>query len=161
MKKKILVLMMAFAMVLAFASCGGGGGSEAEPEAAAEPNAGIGGIVFSLPDGWTVSGSSLQGYMEVTVPDSDYILYANIFGEDDLESVNQWNPEHGADSLEADAHCVGKRHLGHILCQTRIFDPFSGFNGIEHMHYLRFSVCPAGYRDSIHRRQEKCKSRDA
>ena len=101
MKKKLLVLMMAFAMILAFAACGGGGGSEAEPEAAAEPNAGVGGIVFSLPDGWTVSGSSLQGYMEVTIPDSDYILYANIFGEDDLENVNRWNPEHGADSLEA------------------------------------------------------------
>ena len=104
MKKKLLVLMLAFAMALAFAACGGGGGgseAEPEPEAAAEPNAGIGGVVFVMPDGWTVTGASLDGYLQVTIPDSDYMLYGNIFGEDDLESVNEWNPERGADTVEA------------------------------------------------------------
>lgn len=105
MKKKLLVMMLAFAMTLAFAACGGGGAdsaadSGAAEETAAEPNAGVGAIVFTVPDSWPVENASASGGVTYSIPDSDYKLYASIFDEKSLESVNKWNPEQSAESVQ-------------------------------------------------------------
>lgn len=103
MKKKLLVLMLAFAMTLAFAACGGGGGgsdSGAAEESVAEPNTGVEGIVFVVPDDWPLENASTSGGITYKVPDSDFQLYASIFDEESLESINQWNPERGAGSVQ-------------------------------------------------------------
>ena len=52
--KKIVVIIMALAMVMCFAACGDSGASdEGQAEPAAEPNAGIEGIVFTMYDSRT------------------------------------------------------------------------------------------------------------
>lgn len=102
MKKKLLIIALAFAMTLAFAACGGGGGSDAPADggAAAEPNNGVGGIVFALPDGWTPAGIDLGRYSSYEVPDSDCNLVVNCFGDEQLQEQNQWSEEK-LDSVQA------------------------------------------------------------
>ena len=104
MKKKLLIMMLAFVMTMAFAACGSGGGGEAASgaaeESAAEPNTGVGDIVFVVPDGWALENASASGGITYKVPDSDFQLYASIFDDESLESINQWNPEKGAESVQ-------------------------------------------------------------
>ena len=91
MKKKLLVLALAFAMILAFAGCGGGGGGEsAEPAEAAEPNAGVGGITFVVPDGWEQTEFTLGSYSAYAKPDSDLKLRVSVFTEKDLEDLGEY-----------------------------------------------------------------------
>ena len=100
MKKKLLVMMLALAMVLVFAACGGGSGSEAEPAAKVEPNAGVGGIVFAVPDSWTQTNNSPGSYTEFKLPDSDFSLVASAFGDKELEEQNQWSDEEPVASVQ-------------------------------------------------------------
>lgn len=101
MKKKLLVIALALAMVLAFAACGGGGSSApADGGAAAEPNNGVGGIVFALPDGWTPDSINLGSYSSYEVPDSDCSLVVNCFGDEQLQEHNEWSDEK-LDSVQA------------------------------------------------------------
>ena len=101
MKKKLLVIALAFAMTLAFAACGGGGGSEAPAgDAAAEPNTGVGSIVFAVPDGWTPAGINVGSYSSYDVPDTDCDLVVNCFGEEQLKEQNEWSEEK-LDSVQA------------------------------------------------------------
>jgi len=102
MKKKLLVMMLAFAMTLAFAACGGGADSGAAAEPAAEPNAGVGDVVFVVPDGWTVLNASVAGSGSVSYsnPDSEYMLYVSTFDEESLKDVKEWNPDRSAETVQ-------------------------------------------------------------
>lgn len=102
MKKKLLVMMLALAMALVFAACGGGSGAgaEAEPAAAAEPNAGVAGIVFAVPDGWTQSNIQPGSYSEFKVPDSEISLIASAFGDKELEEQNKWSEDEPVASVQ-------------------------------------------------------------
>ena len=55
MKKSLLAVFMSLAMIVSLTACGGGGSSEPAAEAA-EPNSGLRGFVFAVPDGWAVEG---------------------------------------------------------------------------------------------------------
>lgn len=92
-----LVMMMSM-----LAACGGGGSSsedggvgEAEEPAAVEPNAGVGDIVFVVPDGWTLTGATAGSSVEYKTEGSDYTLIASIFSEKDLKEMGQFTDADG------------------------------------------------------------------
>ena len=103
MKKKLLVIMLALAMVFAFAACGGGGGGGSDAPAAdssAEPHAGVSGIVFTVPDDWTLTDVNIGSHGSYSIPGSDYCLVTNSLGEKELEENNKWSEEK-FDSVQA------------------------------------------------------------
>lgn len=100
MKKKILVLAMAFAMTFVFAACGGGGAGAPAADTSAEPNTGVGGIVFTVPNGWTQDNSSPGSYIDFKIPDTGYMLGARKFDEESLKEYNEWSDEK-LDSVQA------------------------------------------------------------
>lgn len=93
MKRKLLVLMIAFAMILSFSACGGGGESApAEPaeetaETAAEPNAGVTGIVVTLPEGWELSSFSENSSSVYTKAGSPLQFGISAFTQADVDSM--------------------------------------------------------------------------
>ena len=92
MKKKLFVLMIALTMVMSFAACGGGGGeSEKASSPAAEPNTGIAGIVFTVPDNWTLAQTDVDNYLQYDPQESEYLFSASTFDQDDLESMGDDN----------------------------------------------------------------------
>ena len=91
MKKKLLVIVLALAMTLVFAACNSGSGSGAAAAEPAEPNAGVAGIVFAVPDGWTQGNITPGSYSEFTNPDSEYTLVTSAFGDKELEESNEWS----------------------------------------------------------------------
>ena len=91
--KKLLAIAMAFAMIFALAACGGGGGASAPAGDSSEANAGVAGIVFTVPDGWTTEYNEPGRYVSYKILDSDLMMGVSTFGEDDIADYNEWNDE--------------------------------------------------------------------
>ncbi|MBR7088051.1 MAG: hypothetical protein IKI38_01745 [Mogibacterium sp.] len=87
MKKKLFVLLIALAMVMSFAACGGGGSSEEAAAPAAEPNTGLAGIVFAVPDGWTLTQTDVDNYLQYDPQDSGFLFSANTVDQSDIDSM--------------------------------------------------------------------------
>ena len=96
--KKFSVLLLALVMMMSMlAACGGGSSSSsdssesaeapAEEEAtAAEPNAGLEGIVFSVPEDWIIQ-DIVEGHVSYAIPDSRLVLSVNTMSEDDIKEM--------------------------------------------------------------------------
>lgn len=145
MKKKLLVLVMAVAMVLAFTACGGGssdsGSGSSEQAPAAEANTGCGGIVYAVPDGWTMTEANPGDYSRYDIPGSEYHLAVSVFNEKSLKDYNEWRESEGNEVFESidayyDQNCnlsddeFKKRNLEHStfdVCGTEgIYTKYSG-----------------------------------
>ena len=88
MKKKLFVIVLAAAMIMSFAACGGNSGDSGEAaSASAEPNTGIQGIVFAVPDDWTLAMSEVDSYLQYDTQDSGYIFSASTFNAEDLATM--------------------------------------------------------------------------
>ena len=88
--KKLIVLLLSFTMVLAFTACGGGSsdsGSDSGSGEAAEPNTGLAGIVFSVPDSYVLDGSEPGSYISYKTGDSGYMLTASTITEENLAEM--------------------------------------------------------------------------
>lgn len=88
--KKIVAIIMALAMALCFAGCGDSGASdEGQQEPAAEPNAGVQGIVFTMPDGWEQTEDSEGNYVGYENPDSDFKFGITYFDEEMVKEMSE------------------------------------------------------------------------
>ena len=102
MKKSLLALFMSLAMIVSLTACGGGGSSE--PAADAEPNAGIAGIVFTAPDGWTAESVGTN-YVHFTNPDSQFELSVSYLTEEDIAQMEGDDSKLGLQGY-FDKYCV-------------------------------------------------------
>lgn len=82
MKKSLLAVFMSLAMIVSLTACGGGGSSEPAAEAA-EPNSGLRGIVFAVPDGWAVEGVG-ENFVSYKTKDSPVTLHVSAMDQDDI-----------------------------------------------------------------------------
>lgn len=73
---------MSLAMIVSLTACGGGGSSEPAAEAA-EPNSGLRGIVFAVPDGWAVEGVG-ENFVSYKTKDSPVTLHVSAMDQDDI-----------------------------------------------------------------------------
>ena len=85
MKKSLLALFMSLAMIVSLTACGGSGSSEPAAEAA-EPNAGVAGIVFAVPEGWTAESIG-PNFVNFRNPDSDFELSVNVLDEEGIAGM--------------------------------------------------------------------------
>ena len=88
--KKFIVLLLSLTMVLTFAACGGGSsdsGSDSGSGEAAEANTGLAGIVFNVPESYTLDGSEPGSYISYKAGDSGYMLSASTITEEDLTEM--------------------------------------------------------------------------
>ena len=97
MKKSLLALVMSMLMILSLSACGGGSSDSGSGEAApaAEPNAGIAGVVFAVPDGWSVSDVGTN-YVNYVNPDSPYELSISTTTQadlDEMQGMDGYKPE--------------------------------------------------------------------
>ncbi len=94
--KKLLGLILAIAMVFSFAGCGGSSSDETtgDDTAVAEPNAGIKGIVFTMPDGWELSEVTEGSYSLFSNADSEMEIGASVTDDEILKLMG--------DTAEAD-----------------------------------------------------------
>ena len=136
MKKKLLVIMLALAMVFAFAACGGGGGGGSDAPAAdssAEPNAGVSGIVFTVPDDWTLTDVNIGSHGSYSIPGSDYCLVTNSLGEKELEENNKWSEEK-FDSVLNNGNLMRMRHFKEYIevpdAINRVYDSKNEFKAL-------------------------------
>ena len=83
MKKALLALFVSLAMIVSLTACGGGGSSE--PAEAAEPNAGLRGIVFAVPDGWTVESVG-ENFVSYKTEGSPVALHVSAMDQEDISS---------------------------------------------------------------------------
>lgn len=97
--RKLLALTTAVIMVLSLAACGGGSSSGGSSEAPAEPNAGVAGIVFSVPEDWTVSGAEQGNYIAFKANDG-YDFGMSAFDENSLKDFNEYSDEEDYESVE-------------------------------------------------------------
>lgn len=107
MKKSLLALFMSFAMIVCLTACGGG---SSEPAAeAAEPDAGVAGIVFAVPEGWAIDGIGPE-YVNLKNPDSEFELTVSVMTED---TIAQMQGEDSKLSLQEyfDKYCVATDEL--------------------------------------------------
>lgn len=90
--KKLLALIMAVAMVFCFAGCGDSGNDEATggDTAASEPNAGIKGIVFTIPDGWEISEVSEGSYSAYKSADSEAEICVAVVDDEVLKDMGEY-----------------------------------------------------------------------
>lgn len=89
----IAALMMVLTMLLT--ACGGGSSSDSSSDAGAkdaEPNAGFKGIVYTIPDDWTVAEKS-ESYVRYKIPGTDFGMSASITTEDDIAKMKDSLPE--------------------------------------------------------------------
>ena len=107
MKSKFVkagLLLMMFVIMTALSACGGGAGGEsaggnedagAETEAAtvAEPNSGIGDIVYAIPDGWEASVVTAGSYVNYKNSASEYELYTSIMSEESVKDTTYYDAE--------------------------------------------------------------------
>jgi len=92
--KKIVVIIMALAMAVCFAGCGDSGtADEGQKETAAEPNAGIEGVVYTIPDGWVLTDDSESNYAGYENPDSEFELGITAIDEEAVKSMNEQDPD--------------------------------------------------------------------
>ena len=96
--KKLLALTTAVIMVLSLAACGGGSSSGGSSEAPAEPNAGVAGIVFSVPDDWTVDGASVGEY--ISYKTGDYYFGVSVIDEEDIADFKTYDSGVTAETVE-------------------------------------------------------------
>ena len=92
--KKVFVLAVSIVLAMCFVGCGSSSNEAEQNETVSEPNAGLQGIVFTLPDGWTqeTEGNSAT----ISNPDSDIQFWINYVDEDfvkeisDVETVQEY-----------------------------------------------------------------------
>ena len=85
MKKTLLALFVSLAMIVSLTACGSGSSSEPAAEAA-EPNAGVAGIVFAVPEGWTAESMGTN-YVNFRNPDSEFELSVNVMDEENIADM--------------------------------------------------------------------------
>lgn len=104
MKKSLLALFMSFAMIVCLTACGGG-----SSEPSAEPDAGVAGIVFAVPEGWAIDGIGPE-YVNLKNPDSEFELTVSVMTED---TIAQMEGEDSKLSLQEyfDKYCVATDEL--------------------------------------------------
>ena len=91
--KKTVVIIMTLAMVMCFAGCGDSGASnEGQKEPTAEPNAGIEGIVYTMPDGWEQTADSEANYIGYANPDSDFEFGNMSMNEESIKMMKEEDP---------------------------------------------------------------------
>lgn len=88
MKRTILALLISLAMIISLTACGGGGSEAPAGTEAAEPNAGLKGIVFSIPDGWTINDVGTN-YANYTSPDSKSTLQVYKTEQSDIDEFEE------------------------------------------------------------------------
>ena len=98
--RKFSALLMALVMMMSMlAACGGGSSSSSdsgdsadapaeEEAAAAEPNAGLAGRVFNVPEDWEIQDIT-EGHVSYSIPDSRLTLSVNTIDEDDLKNMSE------------------------------------------------------------------------
>ena len=96
--KKILALATVLAMALSLAACGGGSSSGGSSEAPAEPNSGVAGIVFSVPEDWTVEDASIGEY--ISYKTGDYYFGVSVIDEEDLADFKSYDSSITAETVE-------------------------------------------------------------
>lgn len=79
--KKALIMIVSVIMVFCFAGCGGSSGEAEQKDNVSEPNAGIDGIVFAVPDGWEEDGSEPDVFLGYKGPNPDLQLGINAVNE--------------------------------------------------------------------------------
>ena len=72
-------------MIVSLTACGSGSSSEPAAEAA-EPNAGVAGIVFAVPEGWTAESMGTN-YVNFRNPDSEFELSVNVMDEENIADM--------------------------------------------------------------------------
>lgn len=105
---KYSALMLALVMMMSmFAACGGGSSSSsdsssadapAEAEKAAEPNSGVSGIVFAIPEDWQINyaGEGIVSYK----PNDNVTFWASTTSEEALKDIKEYNKNIKAENLE-------------------------------------------------------------
>lgn len=103
MKKlsKITTLLLALALMMsAFTACGGGDSGTDAGAADTEPNAGFEGIVYTIPDTWTVREKG-EDFINYTIPDTDFDMGVLVTTEEDFAEIKDTLPEETkAETLE-------------------------------------------------------------
>lgn len=82
-RKKIIVALSVIALIFSFAGCGGGG----QPSNT-DANAGLGSIVFTVPDDWSLTEFAPDSYSIYSGADSGYSLNVQMLTEGALESLD-------------------------------------------------------------------------
>ena len=96
--KSILALMLAAAMMVMLAACGGGDGESAAAAEQSEPNAGMSGIVYTLPDGWELKGIYGERNVSYSTTEEGFELSVSStndedikeWGEDDIKDIDEY-----------------------------------------------------------------------
>ncbi len=83
----VMTLMLGVSLLSACGGSGGSGGSGSDAEA----NAGVRGVVITVPDGWTVNGGTGDGNLTFGSEDSDYTLSINATNSADLENNKKYD----------------------------------------------------------------------
>ena len=75
--KKVLMIIVSVIMIFCFAGCGGSGGGADQKDNVPEADAGIDGIVFTVPDGWEEDDSEPDVFLGYKGPNPDLQLGIN------------------------------------------------------------------------------------
>ncbi len=98
--RKLLVITLSIMMAFCFAACGSSG-SGSEPEQsdapAVEPNAGLQGIVYAIPDGW--EAESEGNYATYKKADSGVELTVNCFDDEFAKEIGEGSAKEYYDSI--------------------------------------------------------------
>ena len=81
-RNKILIAVSIISLIFSLAGCGGRQTSETDA------NAGLGSIVFTVPDGWTLTEFTPDSYSTYSSTDRRYALNIQKLSESALESVD-------------------------------------------------------------------------
>ena len=86
----VMTLMLGVSLLSACGSSGSGAGGDGTDKSA-EANAGVRGVVITIPDGWTVSGGQEDGYLSFASEDSDCVLSLSATNSADLEKNKEFD----------------------------------------------------------------------
>ena len=90
MKKLSIIMLSAALMISLLSSCGSDSGSSGS-ETSAEPNAGVRGVVITIPDGWAVASASDDSNLSFENADSQFSLSLSAMNSEDLEKYSQFD----------------------------------------------------------------------
>ena len=173
--RKVLALMASLAMAFSMAACGGGsssGGGVEPAEVPAEPNAGVAGVVFSVPEGWTLTSAN-EGSGVTFDAGNGFSFGISALNEQDIEDMKEYDPDNAAESVEdyfekqnGDDKSLKERGITRSkteVCGTEAYEYLAeskkGLAGIG-TNFLLDDVCYMVYLDSDNEYDEDGKLKD-